>query len=358
MSHFVIITLSSILLFMKKKNIVITVITFLLSIGAACAGIIYYYLFVPPFKLNKTVYIHIDRDDTQDSVTNKLIQATCSNNLTGFLWMAYYKDYEHHVHTGRYAIRPQDNAYHLLSRLLRGYQEPMNLTIGSVRTLSHLARNVGNQLMIDSTEIMRGLTDTAYWQTYSYTPETLPSLFIPNTYEVYWNMSVEDFFKRMRKEHAHFWNEKRLAKADSLKMTPAQVSTLASIVEEETNVKAEKPIVAGLYINRIRAGIPLQADPTIKFALQDFDLRRITNAHLNIKSPYNTYLHTGLPPGPIRIPTPDGLDAVLNYEHHTYYYMCAKEDFSGTHNFASTYNEHVRNARRYWNALNRKKIFR
>ena len=342
----------------RKKKVAIAVILALFLIGATYVGIVYYQLFIPPFQLNKTVYVYVDRDDTQDSVCHKITQATGSDRLTGFLWMARYQNYAQHLRTGRYAIHPKDNAYHLLSRFLRGYQEPINLTIGSVRTLNRLARQIGNQLMTDSAEIMQGLTDTVYWHAQGYTRETLPSLFIPNTYEVYWNIGVKDLFQRMQREHSRFWNKERLAKADSLGMTPVQVSTLASIVEEETNNNAEKPTVAGLYINRLRAGIPLQADPTIKFALQDFGLRRITNAHLQTESPYNTYLHAGLPPGPIRIPTPTGLDAVLNYERHTYYYMCAKEDFSGTHNFASTYGEHMRNARRYWNALNRRKIFK
>ena len=234
----------------------------------------------------------------------------------------------------------------------------MNLVIGSVRTLDKLARNVGNQLMIDSAEIMQALHDTARWNSQGYTPENLPSLFIPETYQVYWDMDTRTFLNRMAKEHDHFWNQSRRAKADSLGMTPAEVATLASIVEEETNNRKEKPIVAGLYINRLRAGIPLQADPTVKFALQDFSLRRITNAHLNFPSPYNTYLNTGLPPGPIRIPSPAGIDAVLNYTRHNYLYMCAKEDFSGTHNFASTYAVHMQNARKYWNALNKRKIFK
>ena len=162
----------------------------------------------------------------------------------------------------------------------------------------------------------------------------------------------------MKKEHNRFWNQSRRAKADSLSMTPVEVAILASIVEEETNNRQEKPMVAGLYINRLRIGIPLQADPTVKFALQDFSLRRITNAHLNFPSPYNTYLNVGLPPGPIRIPSPAGIDAVLNYARHNYIYMCAKEDFSGTHNFASTYAEHMQNARKYWNMLNKRKIFK
>ena len=272
--------------------------------------------------------------------------------------MARYRDYAWCIHTGRYAIHPGENVYHVFSRLYRGYQEPMNLTIGSVRTLDRLARNVGEQLMIDSAEIAAPLSDSAFIHRLGYTPETLPALFIPNTYQVYWNMSVEEFFQRMQKEHAAFWNEKRRAQAQAMHMTPEEVATLASIVEEETNNNAEKPTVAGLYINRLHANMPLQADPTIKFALQNAGIRRITNADLNIDSPYNTYLHTGLPPGPIRIPSIVGLDAVLNYTRHNYLYMCAKEDFSGTHNFASNYRDHLRNARKYWNALNRRKIYR
>ena len=186
----------------------------------------------------------------------------------------------------------------------------------------------------------------------------MPCPFIPETYQVYWDISIEDFFARMKKEHNKFWNEDRRLKAKTIGMTPEEVCTLASIVEEETNNNDEKPMVAGLYINRLHTGMPLQADPTIKFALQDFSLRRITNQHLSIQSPYNTYLNTGLPPGPIRIPSPKGLDSVLNYVKHNYIYMCAKEDFSGTHNFASNYADHMVNARKYWKALNERKIFK
>ncbi|HIZ91052.1 MAG TPA: endolytic transglycosylase MltG [Candidatus Bacteroides merdavium] len=342
---------------MKKKGLTIT----LFSLAAACAlclGIGYRLLLAPQFHPKKKVYIYIDHDDTADSVYHKLSQTAVPNNLTGLRWAAHLKQYPKHIKTGRYAIQPGDNAYQVLNRLMRGHQEPMNLVIGSVRTLDKLARNVGNQLMIDSAEIMQALRDTARWNSQGYTPENLPSLFIPETYQVYWDMDTRTFLNRMAKEHDHFWNQSRRAKADSLGMTPAEVATLASIVEEETNNRKEKPIVAGLYINRLRAGIPLQADPTVKFALQDFSLRRITNAHLNFPSPYNTYLNTGLPPGPIRIPSPAGIDAVLNYTRHNYLYMCAKEDFSGTHNFASTYAVHMQNARKYWNALNKRKIFK
>ena len=345
---------------MKKKtrNTLLALAAAVVLIALAGAGTGYYLLLAPQFHPQKTQYVYIDRDDNLDSIYNKVRQTGQAGNLTGFRWMARYRDYARCIHTGRYAIRPGENVYHVFSRLYRGYQEPMNLTIGSVRTLDRLARNVGEQLMIDSAEIAAPLSDSAFIHRLGYTPETLPALFIPNTYQVYWNMSVEEFFQRMQKEHAAFWNEKRRAQAQAMHMTPEEVATLASIVEEETNNNAEKPTVAGLYINRLHANMPLQADPTIKFALQNAGIRRITNADLNIDSPYNTYLHTGLPPGPIRIPSIVGLDAVLNYTRHNYLYMCAKEDFSGTHNFASNYRDHLRNARKYWNALNRRKIYR
>jgi UPF0755 protein len=212
--------------------------------------------------------------------------------------------------------------------------------------------------MIDSIDIANLLTEKSILQEYNFTKQTLPALFIPNTYQVYWNISAKDFLNRMFKEYKRFWTEERQNKAKAIGLTPIEVSILASIVEEETNNKSEKPMVAGLYINRLKKGMPLQADPTVKFAWQDFTLRRITNKHLTIDSPYNTYKIIGLPPGPIRIPSPEGIDAVLNYSKHNYLYMCAKEDFSGTHNFASTLSEHNRNARKYWDALNKRKIYK
>ncbi|MBQ8673613.1 MAG: endolytic transglycosylase MltG [Bacteroides sp.] len=345
---------------MKKRtrNLLIGIIAAITLVTATCAGGIYYLLFAPQFHPDRTVYVYIDRDDTADSIYNKVYRQGKAKCFQGFLWMAAYRDYPQHIHTGRYAIRPGENVYHVFSRLCRGYQEPTNLTIGSVRTLDRLARNVGRQLMIDSLEVISLLTDTLFLQQMGYTEATLPALFIPDTYQVYWDMSAKGFMERMAQEHRKFWNEERLRKTQAIGLTPIEVSTLASIVEEETNDRDEKPLVAGLYLNRLRIGMPLQADPTVKFAQQDFALRRITNAHLTVDSPYNTYRHPGLPPGPIRIPTPVGLDAVLNPAEHNYLYMCAKEDFSGTHNFAATLAEHNKNARRYWNALNKRKIYK
>lgn len=342
---------------MKKKKILLGVIISLFIIGAICTGIVYFYCFSPQFHPQKKAYVYIDRDDTIDSIYNKVKSLGHPKQFNGFIWMSHYRKYSQHIHTGRYAIKPNESVYKVFSRLYRGYQEPMNLTIGSVRTLDKLARNVSKRLMIDSTEIATLINDSLFQHKLGYNHQTIACLFIPETYQVYWDMSANVFFERMQKEHQKFWNQERLNKAQSIGLTPVEVCTLASIVEEETNNNPEKPMVAGLYINRLHKGMPLQADPTIKYALQDFGLRRINNAHLNIDSPYNTYRNAGLPPGPIRIATPIGIDAVLNYTKHNYIYMCAKEDFSGTHNFASNYAEHMRNARKYWNALNHRKIF-
>ncbi len=181
-------------------------------------------------------------------------------------------------------------------------------------------------------------------------------MFVPNTYDMYWDVSIDNLLQRMKKEHDRFWKGDREAKAAQINLTPAEVATLASIIDEETTDNAEKPMIAGMYINRLRVGMPLQADPTIKFALKQFELKRIYNKLLDTDSPFNTYANKGLPPGPIKIASIKGIDAVLNYVKHDYLYMCAKEDFSGSHNFAKTYQEHLKNASKYTQALNARGI--
>ena len=341
---------------MNKKNKKILVGCLLAAILLGIAGIahIYYYFFAQPFQITDTTYIYIDRDDDVDSVYHKIAEAGNPKQMHGFESLVRYQGYN--IKTGRYAIKPTDNMRYLHRRLSMGYQTPIKLTVGSVRTLDRIARNTARQLMVDSCEIANILNDTAYISKLGFTPETLPALFIPNTYEVYWNMSAEDFMQRMLKEHKAFWNEKRLKQAEAIGLTPIEVATLASIVEEETANQAEKPMVAGLYINRLKKGMLLQADPTVKFSLQEFGLKRILFKHLEVDSPYNTYKYAGLPPGPIRVPSYQGLESVLNYTKHNYIYMCAKEDFSGTHNFAVTSAQHAANARKYQQALNRRGI--
>ncbi len=261
------------------------------------------------------------------------------------------------LHTGRYVVDSEDNLFTVFNRLRRGQQTPVRLTIPSVRRLSRLAGVLGENLMLDSAEVADAFADSAFAASWGYTTATLPSLFIPNTYEFYWDVTMEKLMQRMQRENETFWNaEQRQQKADELGMSHEEVATLASIIDEETNYDPERARIAGLYLNRLHRGMPLQADPTVKFALGDDDLRRILNTHLRTDSPYNTYRNMGLPPGPIRIATIASLDAVLQAEHHDFLYFCAKEDFSGSHNFARTYAEHMANARKYQRALNERGI--
>ena len=340
----------------KTRQLLLGLSLAIVALGSTAAGTIYYYFFSSLMQMERSTYIYIDRDDTVDSVYCKIEEAGHPKSMFGFRYKAEKNNYASRIHTGKFEIKPEDNMRYLYRRLTMGYQTPVKLTIGSVRTLDRLARNVGNQLMIDSAEVAAIINDSSFCSSLGYSKETLPALFIPNTYEVYWNISAEQFMQRMLKEHQAYWNKQRLDKAKQIGLTPVEVATLASIVEEETAVGAEKPMVAGLYMNRLKKGMLLQADPTVKFSLQEFTLRRILFKHLEVDSPYNTYKYAGLPPGPIRVPSIQGLESVLNYTQHAYLYMCAKEDFSGTHNFACTSAQHHANARRYQQALNRRKI--
>jgi UPF0755 protein len=234
----------------------------------------------------------------------------------------------------------------------RGEQVPVKLTINYMRLPEQFASKVSHQLMLDSAEIMNYITDKERMAELGYAPEHLFALVIRNTYEVWWTVSVEKLMQRLKKENDAFWNANdRRAKAQKLGLTIPEVITLASIVEEETNHQPEKSRVAGLYLNRLRKGIRLQSDPTVKYALKDFKLNRILFEHLKVDDPYNTYMYAGLPPGPIRLPSVATIDAVLNAEKHNYIYMCAHPDFNGTHNFAVTLAEHNRNAAKYHVAL-------
>lgn len=338
---------------MRKKYIFLIVGIILVVVATGITGIIT--VMNHPFRIEKNTYLYIDADDNTDSICHKLTTQLQASSLKGFKLLTTVGGLNP-IHPGAYRFSQSDNCLTVYRRLKSGAQTPVNLTLPSVRTVGKLLKTVSHQLMTDSSNLARLLMDSTYCAQIGYSTETLPCLFIPNTYEVYWTMTPEAFVKRMQKEHDRFWNEERKAKAQSIGLTPEEVATLASIVEEETANNAEKPMVAGLYMNRLHAEMPLQADPTVKFALQDFGLRRILHAHLETESPYNTYKHTGLPPGPIRIPSIQGIESVLNYTRHDYLYMCAKEDFSGTHNFAATFTQHLANARKYQQELNRRKI--
>lgn len=260
------------------------------------------------------------------------------------------------VKPGRYVVGPESGNWELLRKMRNGRQDAIRLTINNLRLKEDIASKLGKVMAFDSTYIMKMLDSTEFTQQYGYTPETIPCLFIPDTYEVFWTSSFDDFMHKMEKANKRFWNSKRINQANSLGLTPVQAGILASIVYGESKFSGEQARIAGVYWNRFRTGMRLQADPTVIFAWKDFSIKRVTGKYMAIDSPYNTYRIIGLPPGPISIPPVDVLDKVLNLEKHQFMYFCAKEDFSGTHNFAITYEEHMKNAAKFQAALDANKI--
>lgn len=255
---------------------------------------------------------------------------------------------------GAYLIEPGTSAVKIYRRLSRGAQTPVKLTFNNLRTVNQLAGRIGNRLETDSASFIAACDSILPKK--GFDRAGYAAAFIPDSYEFYWTASPEKIVNTLLGYRDRYWNDERRAKASKLGLTPVQVATIASIAEEETNDRAERGTVGRLYLNRVKKGMKLQADPTVKFAVGDFSLRRITGKHLATPSPYNTYLNTGLPPGPIRIADAATMTAILDSKPHPYLYMCAKEDFSGRHNFATTYAEHQRNAARYHKALNSRNI--
>jgi UPF0755 protein len=331
-----------------------------LYVAAACVllaiGLALFVMFSSLSRSEQVEYVFIDDDDTQDSVFAKVSPVANKMAMAGLKTLMRHTDYGKNIRTGRYAINPGEGALKTFRRLRNGQQSSVKLTIPEVRTMDRLASYLGQKLMMDSVTVAEALLSEEICQHYGYDTATIAAMFVPNTYEVYWNTSVDGLLERMQKEHDRFWRGDRESKAAQMQLTPVEICTLASIIDEETANTAEKPMIAGMYLNRLKKGMPLQADPTIKFALKQFELKRIWQNLLTIDSPYNTYRNEGLPPGPIKIASIKGIDAVLNHADHDYLYMCAKEDFSGTHNFATTYKEHLLNAAKYSKALNERGI--
>lgn len=341
-----------------KKRIGISLcVLILLALALVSTAYLLFFRPLAPQLDKQTLYIY--NNYTIDSVENQICRILQQEKAPlGFRLISQYKQYPKAIRSGKYTLSNKDTPYSLFIKLSRGHQTPTKLVINNIRTLDQLAEQVGGQIMANEQDLKLYFSSSEILHELGYSYETLPALFIPNTYEVYWNMSAKDFIKRMRKEHNRFWTQDRIEQAQEIGLSPVEVATIASLVEEETNASQEKARVAGLYINRLHRDMLLQADPTIKFALQDFSIRRITNDMLTVESPYNTYKYVGLPPGPIRFPSVEGLLSVLNYEKHNYLYMCAKEDFSGQHNFSTNLQQHMVNARKYWRALNQRKIYK
>jgi len=303
----------------------------------------------------KSVYIMISTGSTYEDVLDLLVSKNMIEDTASFNWVAKKKNYPRHIHPGRYRITRGMNNNQLINMLRSGQQVPVNLLINNMRTFGELAAVVSEQIEADSAEIMDLMTDHDYLSQLGFTPETAPVIFIPNTYELFWNTDADRFIRRMIREYNRFWNSDRTSKAAEIGLSPVEVIILASIVEQETDMKEEEKIIAGVYINRLRKNMRLEACPTVKFAVGDMSLTRILDKHLEIDSPYNTYRHNGLPPGPITIPSISSIEAILNYEKHDYLFFAAKDDLSGYHNFAKTYAQHTKNAHSYQKALDRRK---
>lgn len=294
-------------------------------------------------------FICIPTGASFDKVVNLLKKEGLINDESGFRWLSEQMKYKRDtMRAGRFEIQPGWSNRDLISHLRAGKQAPVRVVLNNERFVEEIAGQVARFIEPDSLKILKVLKDPVFLKEMGYTNETFISAFIPNTYEMYWNTDPKAFVKRMVKEHDAFWDKNnRREKARALGLNEAQVYTLASIVERETNHNPEKPTIAGVYLNRLKIGMKLQADPTSVFATRDFATRRVTVYHTTFDSPYNTYMYAGLPPGPISMASIPSLDAVLNFEDHDYLYFCAKPDESGSHAFAATFAAHKVNAERF-----------
>ena len=276
-----------------------------------------------------------------------------TQDLISFSFLSKLMDYDKQVKPGRYLLEPNLTNIEAIRQLRGGIQEPVNITFNNVRLVKDLSEKITRNLNMKPAEFEAALIKFAMNNRHGFNKDNVLTMFIPNTYQVYFNVSPDELISRMHQEYEKFWNAERKQKAADIGLTPIEVSILASIVMAESIKHDEAPIIAGLYLNRLKKDIPLQADPTLVVAVGDFTLKRVLNEHKEIDSPYNTYRNLGLPPGPVNMPEIFALEAVLNYAKTNYLYMCAKEDFSGRHNFTASYDQHLRNASKYQRALTR-----
>jgi UPF0755 protein len=335
-----------------KPNKRLILFLFLSILGISFTFYAYQITYTPNILVEKDNRLFIVKDGSSfKDIQRDLHEGNFVQDLVSFSFVAKITGYDEQIKPGRYILTKNMTNLQALRVLRSGKQEPVRITFNNVRLVPELAEKITRNLDMTPQEFEVALINFAMSNPHGFNKDNIIAMFIPNTYEVYYNVAPEALVKRMYREYELFWTPERKEKAKATGLTQIEVSTLASIVQAETIREDEAPIIAGLYLNRLKKGIALQADPTLKFALGDFSLKRILNVHKEIDSPYNTYLHPGLPPGPINMPESYALEAVLNYTPSDYYYMCAKEDFSGNHNFTNSYSEHIRNAARYQNAL-------
>jgi UPF0755 protein len=340
------------------KKFLIAFLTLIIIGGGITAYKAYTVIYQPNVTLSgkQTDYLYIPTGSKFQEVSRLLYEKGFIINRNSFEWLAEYKGYKDKVKPGKYLLKADMNNNDLINILRAGKQEPVKLVFNNIRTKFQLAGKISKQLEADSVSILKCIEDKELMEKNGFTCDNAMAMFVPNTYEIFWNTSAEQFIDRMAKEYKTFWNSSRVEKAKKAGLKPWEVSVIASIIQEETNKSDEMSRIAGVYINRIHKGMLLQADPTVKFAIGDFTIKRVLNKHLEFDSHYNTYKYKGVPPGPICLASSKTIDKVLDYEKHDYIYFCAKEDFSGYHNFAKTAAEHSRNAKRYQNELNKRKI--
>jgi UPF0755 protein len=343
----------------KKKGCLWMILVAVVMCGAGAWIFQSYRIFFNPnvhTPDGKEMFICIPTGSDFSTVVRILNDSHALSDQGSFETVSQKKNYEGKVKPGRYRIVDGMSNNALVNLLRSGKQEPVRVIIQNVKSPEELAGRVSAQIEADSSSVLALFRDASYLSEFGVNPATVFSLIVPDTYQFYWNTSADQFIRRMFKERQRFWSDSRLTKLGETGLDIPEVITLASIVEKETAKNAEKPVIAGVYMNRLRKGWPLQADPTLIFAWNDYSIRRVLNKHKEIDSPYNTYTHTGLPPGPICLPSIASIDAVLNYDKTPYLYFCAKEDLSGYHNFAVTLAQHNRNAERYQAALRRNNI--
>ncbi|MFI3265005.1 MAG: endolytic transglycosylase MltG [Rikenellaceae bacterium] len=308
--------------------------------------------------VDETLLVSVSSEDVESENWEAIEEQILPNISHDWAFKIYakYLKLNSSIKAGRYRFEPGMSVVRIVRMLKLGEQQAVNVTFNNIRTLPDLAGRISSQLNVDSLELINYLDREDVAEKYGFNSQTLLSMFIPNTYQFYWNTTPERFVDRIYSEYNKFWNEDRKAKAEALNLSRLEIMTLASIIYEETKQTSEMARVAGVYANRLRIGMPLQADPTVKYAVGDFTLKRVLNKHLEYDSPYNTYKYRGLPPSPISMPSIAAIDAALSPEKHSYIYFCARPTFDGYHNFAKTLSEHNANARAYINELNRLKI--
>jgi UPF0755 protein len=333
---------------LKIKKFLIALAGIVLLFIIALGGNFYLKIYAPSISVNKNdPYVYIPTGSNYDELLVILQDRHTVHSIENFDWVARRMNLQNNIHPGKYRINSGMSNYALSQLLRSGKQEPVKLLINKFRLKEDLCGFISHKLEADSVTLIISLDDSLYLRRFGLKPVEAMALFIPNTYEFYWNTSAEQFIERMKREYDRYWTEDRKAMARAQNLSPIQITILASIIEEETNHNPEKPRIAGVYLNRLHTGMNLQADPTVKFALKNFSLHRIYFADLNFDSDFNTYKHAGLPPGPICTPSVASMEAVLHAERNDYFYFCADPDKPGTHAFAKTFAQHQLNAKRY-----------